>query len=241
MTAERGRVASGQGGIVAVIPARGGSKGVPGKNLREVGGVSLIGRSVRAAIGARHVGGVYVSTDDAAIAEEGRRHGAEVIDRPAAIAGDTASSEAALFHALDMLSGQGIEPELLVFLQCTSVFTTPADIDRCIEELRRLDADAALSVTPSHGFLWRIDNAGFGRGVNHDETTQRKRRQDLEPEYLETGAVYVMKVGSFRRVGHRFCGRVAAVPVPHLAPEIDSESDLMIANALADSLAARQA
>ena len=84
-----------------MIPARGGSKGIPGKNLQAVGGLSLVARSVQAAFASRGVDRVVVSTDDDAIAEEAQSHGAEVVRRPVAIAGDTASSESALLHALD--------------------------------------------------------------------------------------------------------------------------------------------
>ena len=86
--------------MVAVIPARGGSKGVPGKNLRRVGGVSLVARAVHAARAADSITQVYVSTDDARIAAEARAAGGDVIDRPAELAGDTATSESALLHAL---------------------------------------------------------------------------------------------------------------------------------------------
>lgn len=223
--------------IAAIIPARGGSKGVIGKNLRPVGGISLLGRSVLAAKASARVERVFVSTDDAAIAEEARRHGAEVILRPAAIAGDTASSEAALLHGLDELAAQGREPDILVFLQCTSAFTSPGEIDDCIAGLERTGAEAALSVVPDHGFLWRMGRDGMAQGINHDETQPRKRRQELEPQYLETGAIYVVRVGPFRAVGRRFCGRVAAVPIAHIAPEIDSEDDLRVANAVAEGLA----
>jgi N-acylneuraminate cytidylyltransferase len=223
--------------ITAIIPARGGSKGVVGKNLRTVGGISLLGRSVLAGKAAARVEGVFVSTDDAAIAKEARRHGAEVILRPDALADDIASSEAALLHGLDELAAQGREPDILVFLQCTSAFTTAGEIDICIAGLERTGAECALSVAPNHGFLWRMESDGIAQGINHDETQPRKRRQELEPQYLETGAIYVMRVAPFRAVGRRFCGRVVAVPIAHIAPEIDSEDDLRVANAVAEGLA----
>lgn len=102
--------------VACVILARGGSKGVPHKNLRKVGGVSLVARSVRAARGAQDVGAVYVSTDDAAIAQEARSHGATVIERPAELSGDTASSEAGWLHALGPIRTEQAHLEELVFL-----------------------------------------------------------------------------------------------------------------------------
>ncbi|HWH96886.1 MAG TPA: NTP transferase domain-containing protein, partial [Pseudolysinimonas sp.] len=126
-----GRPKSG-GEVVAVIPARGGSKGVPGKNLRRVGGMPLIGRAVAAARAASRVDRVVVSTDDDEIAAVAREWGAEVVDRPAALAGDTASSESALMHTLDTLRSRGVETGILVFLQATSPFIDPADLDDAI-------------------------------------------------------------------------------------------------------------
>src|SRR5262245_2152884 len=114
----------------AVIPARGGSKGIIGKNLRVVGGKPLIAHTILAARSARCIERVVVSTDDPAIAEASRAFGAEIVWRPSELASDTASSEAALLHALETLAReQQYRPELLAFLQCTSPLTLAEDID----------------------------------------------------------------------------------------------------------------
>jgi YrbI family 3-deoxy-D-manno-octulosonate 8-phosphate phosphatase len=221
---------------VAIIPARGGSKGIPRKNLKPVGGVPLIGRSVLAARAAGTVDQVYVSTDDVEIAAAARQYGAEVIERPPAIAGDTASSEAALLHGLDVLAAAGVRPDTLVFLQCTSPFTRGADIDAVVGALRT-GGESAFSAAHSHAFLWRIRPDGTGVGVNHDADRPRKRRQELEPEYRETGAIYAMDVGAFRAAGHRFCGRTIPVPLDLPEYEIDTVADLSVCDAI---LAAEQ-
>lgn len=219
--------------VAAVIPARGGSKGIPRKNLRPVGGVPLVGLAAQAARAARRVDAVYCSSDDAEILAVAEAHGAAPILRPAAIAGDAASSESALLHALDVLAGAGVEPEILVFLQCTSPFTTGADIDALVAALDDdPGAACALLVAPSHAFLWRRDADGAGRGVNHDETAPRKRRQELEPEYRETGAGYAMRVPAFRASGRRFCGKVALAVSDAPPHEIDDPADLALVNAL---------
>lgn len=217
----------------ALILARGGSKGVPGKNLRLVGGVALLARSIRAARAAQGVSGVWVSTDDAAIAALARAEGAGVIDRPAALSGDTASSEVGWLHALPVL--QAALPGLtrLVFLQCTSPFTTGADIDTVLAKMAYSGADCALSVVPDHGFLWHEGADGFGHGTNHDHTLARPRRQDLPPAWLENGAIYAVDMARFVAVGRRFCGKVALVPVDHPPLEIDSFADLDLANMIA--------
>ena len=215
---------------LAVIPARGGSKGIPGKNLQTVGGLSLIARSVQAAFASRGTERVVVSTDDEAIAQEARSHGAEVVQRPAALADDSSSSESALLHTLDILKEQGPLPEQLIFLQCTSPFTSGAQIDKVLTALSDPAINSAFAVAPWHGFLWRSD----GKGINHDPKQPRQRRQDLEPTYLETGAIYAMKTAAFRSSGNRFCAPWQPVVIDDSGPEIDNPADLLLCRSLAD-------
>jgi YrbI family 3-deoxy-D-manno-octulosonate 8-phosphate phosphatase len=154
--------------VLAVIPARGGSKGVPAKNLAPVGGVPLVARAVRECKAARLVTDVVVSTDDHAIAAAARESGAEVVLRPAAIAGDTATSEAAVLHALDAheaLHGAAVDVVLLV--QCTSPFILREDIDGVARAVVEHGADTALTVAPFHGFLWRDTADEFAGGEAH--------------------------------------------------------------------------
>lgn len=120
------------GRVVAVIPARGGSKGVPGKNLRRVGGVSLVARAAASCLAAGSIDEVYVSTDDDEVAAEARAAGGSVIDRPADLAGDLASSESALLHALDVLGAAGRSVDIVVFVQCTSPFIAASDLDAAV-------------------------------------------------------------------------------------------------------------
>ncbi|TPW94057.1 acylneuraminate cytidylyltransferase family protein, partial [Schumannella luteola] len=108
--------------VVAIIPARGGSRGVPSKNLRRVGGVPLVARAVESALAVAAIDRVVVSTDDPEIAEVARARGADVVDRPAELAGDTASSESAIDHTLETLAEHGIEVGVVVFIQATSPF-----------------------------------------------------------------------------------------------------------------------
>ncbi|MEU3629412.1 acylneuraminate cytidylyltransferase [Streptomyces fradiae] len=141
--------------VLAVIPARGGSKGLPGKNLAPVGGVPLVARAVRACLAARRVTHVAVSTDDPEIAAVASGAGAEVVARPAALAGDTATSEAALLHALDAHEARHGRPaDVVLLVQCTSPFVTPGDVDGVAAQVLDHGADTALTVAPSHGFLW---------------------------------------------------------------------------------------
>ncbi|MGQ4432954.1 cytidylyltransferase domain-containing protein [Streptomyces sp. SAS_260] len=246
--------------VLAVIPARGGSKGVPAKNLAPVGGVPLVARAVRECRASRLVTDVVVSTDDQAIAAAARQAGAEVVLRPAAIAGDTATSEAAVLHAMDAheaLHGASVDVVLLV--QCTSPFIVREDVDGIVNAIVANGADTAHTVAPFHGFVWRdaddeatavveparseevggatkVANstvASGGYGVNHDKSF-RPRRQDRPQDFLETGAVYGMDAAGFRKVGHRFFGRTELVRTdPARVLEIDDPHELARARALA--------
>ena len=212
---------------IALIPARGGSKGIPGKNLRMVAGAPLLAHAIRAARGAKCVDWVVVSTDDEAIAAAARTEGAGVVKRPAEISGDEASSESALLHALESLEQtDGCRPELLVFMQCTSPLTLPEDVDAVVGALVREGADTAFTAAPFHGFVWKRAADGEAVGVNHDKRT-RPRRQDREPEYVENGAVYAMKAEGFREKKHRFFGRTVISVMPsERALDVDEPEDL---------------
>lgn len=201
-----------------------------GKNLRTVGGKSLLALTIEAARGARRVQRIVVSTDDDAIAEAAQKLGVDVVMRPAELASDTASSESALLHALEQLQAkEHYDPAVLAFLQCTSPLTLPEDIDGTIAALLEEGADSALAVTSFHGFLWRADAAGEAVGINHDKSV-RPMRQQRGGQYLETGAVYAMRTSGFRQARHRFFGKTALyVMPPERVLEIDEPLDLELA------------
>ncbi|GHF16628.1 acylneuraminate cytidylyltransferase [Streptomyces morookaense] len=239
--------------VLAVVPARGGSKGVPAKNLAPVGGVPLVARAVRACRAARLVTDVVVSTDDPAIAAAARAAGAEVVRRPDALAGDTATSEAAVLHAMDAYeAAHGTPVDTVLLVQCTSPFLTGEDVDAVASAVVEQGADSALTVAPFHGFVWREASGpvaepfrgappaappreapGGAVGVNHD-ASHRPRRQDRPQDWLETGAAYAMRAAGFRAARHRFFGRTELVPTDAARVlEIDEPHDLDRARALA--------
>ena len=220
--------------VVAVIPARGGSKGVPGKNVALIGGVPLIARAVAAAHAAG-IDGVWVSTDDDRIATAATAAGAGVIPRPAELAGDTATSESALLHALDRLRTEGVDPDALAFLQATSPFIEPEPLGRAVARVLDDEADSVFAAFETYAFLWR-DQSGRASGVNHDASF-RPRRQDREPHFQESGAFYVLRTAGFRASGFRFFGRTAIERVDeHRAIEIDTAGELERAALLAPLL-----
>jgi YrbI family 3-deoxy-D-manno-octulosonate 8-phosphate phosphatase len=215
--------------VVAIIPARGGSRGISGKNLKRVGGVTLLARAVASALAAESIDRVVVSTDDDAIAAAATVAGAEVIRRPAALADDAASPESALLHALERMSGS---PRIIVFIQATSPFIDPLDLDFAVSRVRDGECDVAFSAVETSSFLWRATPEG-AVGVNHDHSV-RPRRGDRETQYEETGGFYVMRTAGFRQAGFRFFGRIEVALVDRVrAIEIDNPEDLAIARSLA--------
>ena len=214
---------------IAIIPARGHSKGVHRKNLRNLGGKPLIAHAILTACEAVCIDRVFVSTDDPEIASVAKNFGAEIVMRPETISGDTASSEAALLHVVEHLETKAYFPDIIVFLQCTSPFTTSEDVDGTIAALVNSNADTALSVTDFHYFIWGKDTNGQAIGINHDKSV-RLMRQEREDQFLENGAVYAMRTRGFKTATHRFFGKTVFYRMPvERSFEIDEPIDLKIA------------
>lgn len=216
---------------LAIIPARGGSKGVVGKNIRLVGGRPLLSFSIEQAHSTPEINRVVVSTDDQAIASVAREYGAEVIVRPAELSGDTATSESALTHALQHLrSTEGYVPDLVVFLQATSPLRQPDDISRAIQLLLAEGADSLFSACVVHGFVWRRERGGDDwRSFSYD-FRNRQRRQDAPEDVVENGSIYVFRPAILEQTGNRLGGRITAYlmePADSFQVDVPADLDLM--------------
>ncbi len=218
--------------VLAVVAARGGSKGLPGKNLRPLGGKPLLQWSIAAAKGSAYIDRLVLSSEDDAIAEAARLAGCEVpFRRPAALATDDASIYDVLKHAASSL------PEryaLIVLLQATSPLRQSQDIDRSLELLMSVGADSVVSVTPAPKpphWMYVIDAKGQLAPVLRGEAVGR--RQDAPPVYVVNGAVYaappdwVFERMSF--VGERTVGYVMP---PERSVDIDTMADFVVAEHL---------
>jgi len=154
--------------VLAIIPARGGSKSLPRKNVLPVAGKPLIAHSIEHAKGASSVGRTIVSTEDSEIASISFSCGAEVIHRPRELADDTTSSEAVLLHSLNYLEKkERFRPDLVVFLQCTAPIRESHDIDQAVKILVNENADSLLSACRSHAFLWHRNGENVD-SLNYD-------------------------------------------------------------------------
>lgn len=219
--------------ILAIIPARGGSKGIPKKNIQSVGGKPLIVRTIETALKSKIINRLIVSTDDEKIAEISKLGGSEVMMRSADISDDNASSESVLLDVLEKLKKhENYVPDIIVFLQCTSPFIEAEDIDGTINAMVDNHADCALAVTEFHHFLWKYyESQETVVGINHNEKKIRKRRQDLANQYLEAGSVYVMKANGFLKKKSRFFGKISIHVIPRERVfEIDEPIDLTISD-----------
>jgi CMP-N,N'-diacetyllegionaminic acid synthase len=194
--------------VLAIIPARGGSKRIPRKNLQLYRGEPLIVHSVRHALGSKVVDRTVVSTEDDEIRKVAESAGAEVVRRPTELAGDTATSESALLHVLDALrEAEGWQPELVVFLQCTSPARRPEDIDAAVATLLAERADSLFSAVRFDKYVWTVGQDGAAP-LNYDYR-QRWRDQEFPPQFQENGSIYVFTPGLLRSTNNRLGGRIA--------------------------------
>lgn len=210
--------------IIAVIPARGGSKGLPRKNIENLAGKPLIAWTIEAALKSKYLDRVIVSTEDGEIASISEKWGAERIKRPKALATDRAKTTDAVFHVLKVLKKEKYEADIIVLLQPTSPLRNAAHIDEAIAEFLEEDCDSLLSVCPSHALIWRI-NKGGPAPINYN-LKKRLQRQDRKPEYKENGAIYIFKKQNFMKEKTIPCGRIGLYIMPvENSFEIDEEFD----------------
>ena len=217
--------------VVALIPARGGSRGVPRKNLRRIGGRTLVARAVDAARGSRYVDRIVVSTDDDEIAVEAAEAGAEVpYVRDHSLAGDATGMAEVVEDAIRRLGLSG----WVVLLQPTSPLREAGDIDSALNAARSASAESCVSLGPARShpdWLWRLVDGGRMRrfGASGNAT----RRQDLEPLYERNGAIFAFTVEWFLRTREFSDESTVAYLMPEeRSLDVDSELDLAVAEIL---------
>ena len=225
-------------GAIAIIPARGGSKGIPRKNARLLCGLPLVTYTIRAAIESRVFESVVLTTDDALIADIGRMEGCAVVIRPDRLAQDATSTEPVMEHALAEVESDGRAPfDSVWLLQPTSPLRGADDI-RAAAMILDTGFDAVVSVTDEHVFHWAPDDSG-GITPLYD-LALRPRRQDMQPNYRENGAVYAVRRGVWDETRLRAAGRVAPLVLPaNQSVEIDDEADWRLVEATLNAESSR--
>lgn len=201
---------------VTLIPARGGSKGIPKKNIVEICGKPLIAYAIEASLKSK-VSETWVSTDNDEIANIAMHYGAKVIKRPNDISGDNASSEDAILHFAENYSNFNI----IVFIQATCPFIEYNDINRAINMINNYDS--IISVSKFDQFLWEGNEPMY-------DIKSRKRRQDREQTFIETGSMFVTKKENLLSSKNRISGKIGFVEVPKWRSiDIDTLDDLEFA------------
>ncbi|GAA4485960.1 acylneuraminate cytidylyltransferase family protein [Microbacterium panaciterrae] len=226
--------------ILCVIPVRGGSKGVPGKNARAVAGKPLVAWSIEQALAAGL--DVLVSTDDAELAAIARGAGADVpFLRPAELAEDTTPTEPVILHAIRHRAAEGRRPDAVMLLQATSPVRLPGTIERAVQEFAETGVDSLVGVVPQTPFFWHPATAVGGSATAEYDPSARPRRQDLQSGdyfYKETGSLYLTRTEIYERENNRIGGRVGLFVMDEAeGVDIDTLVDLRIAEAVLQDMA----
>jgi N-acylneuraminate cytidylyltransferase len=218
---------------VALIPARGGSKGLPEKNIKTIFGKPLIGWSIEQACASEAIENVYVSTNCSKIAEQSLRYGAKVpFLRPERISGSRSCTESAILHFCEESKKSGLEFDNIMLIQCTSPVRAHGRFDDAIKFFKNNKYDSILSVSESHRFHWSDPNSPKPLY----DFKKRPRRQDINKKdlvYIETGSFYLFKKEKFLESKNRLSGSIGMYITPDNEMfDIDNFTDFSICEKL---------
>jgi len=217
---------------IAIIPARGGSKGVPRKNIRILNGKPLIVWSIEQALSSSLIDDVYVSSDCDDILRISSDCGAKTINRPSDLSSDEASSESAWLHACEYLKDIDSENDRIIGIQATSPLRHATDFDEAIElyHEKKLDTLFSSNSVEDH-HLWQVSEGNMN-SINYD-FRNRKRRQKMTEKYLENGSFYIFTALGLKRNQNRLHGKIGTyVQEKYKSAQIDELVDFDICSAL---------
>jgi CMP-N,N'-diacetyllegionaminic acid synthase len=214
--------------ILAIIPARGGSKGIPGKNIKKINGKPLLQYTINASLNSKFISKTIVSTDDDKIAKIAKKLKVDVIIRPKNLANDKAQIEPTMEHVLKKLkTKEGYVPDVIILLQNTSPLRTSKHIDNAFKKFKDKKLDSVLSASFSHQFIWRTKKE-LSKPLNYDPN-HRQNRQELSKDFKENGAIYITKYQNFMKSKCRVSGKIGIFEMPeHRSFEVDSKIDFSI-------------
>jgi len=219
--------------IVAIILARGGSKGIPRKNIIDFCGKPLIVWTIEQMQQVRGIDSIWISSDSEEILSISRSCGVETIQRPDDISGDAATSESGWLNALEYIENNAGYVDLVIAPQVTSPLRGPEDIERGLRDFREQKYDSMFSCSLSEDlFFWEKLSDGALRSVNYDYRN-RKRRQNISEQYIENGSFYLFKPEILRKYNNRLGGKIGMTKMEFWKMfEIDSMEDLKMCEAL---------
>jgi len=223
--------------MIVVIPARGGSKRVPRKNVYPLKGRPLLSYTLDALQATSLNLPTYISTDDDFIASIGRNYpGVEVVMRPPEISGDLASTESVLLHILNLLESRQQFPEWVITLPPTSPFRSASTICRFVDSAKQSEADidCIMSVSPNYGDFWRLRDQGRMERLFPDSP---RRQQEREPLYEENSAIYASRTQALRETGLIFGRAVRGIVISTRESfDINNMDDIRLAESLLGEL-----
>jgi len=220
--------------IIAIIPARGGSKGIPKKNIINFLNKPLISHSIEYAKTSKLINDIYVSTDDKNIATIGLENSAKIIKRPDNLSNDTASTESVILHLLNEINNK---PDVIVLLQPTSPLRPKGSLDKALEYFFLGKHDSLLSISPTHRFFWNIKDK---QAIPKYDFKNRPRRQDIKDSdvnYVENGSLYISTYDNLINKNNRLGGDIGYIIFDEeYSFEIDTYTDLKILESIAKDL-----
>ena len=220
--------------IIALIPARGGSKGIPKKNIKKFMGIPLIAHSIKYALSCEKINEIYVTTDNTEIAEICSNLGAKIIKRPNNISSDTATTESAIEHALSVVN---TNPDIIVLLQPTSPLRPKKTLQKALKIFMDKNYDSLLSISPTHKFFWQISEEKIIPKYNYINWTRRQDLKESEISYIENGSLYIFSYQHFLKNKNRLGGKIGYIKFSEeYGLEIDSELDFKILETIAKQL-----
>lgn len=222
--------------VLCVIPVRGGSKGIPRKNIKPIAGKPLVAWTIEQALAAQtalageHTVDVLVSTDDAEIAEVARAYGAQVpFIRPEDLAEDTTATEPVVEHAIEFYTAAGQRPDAVMLLQATSPVRLPGTLERAIRQFAASGSDSMVGVIPIGPFIWTATEPPTAQY----EVMARPRRQELTREtfrYRENGSMYITKTELYETLHNRLGGAIELFMLDEVeGVDIDAMIDFTVA------------
>jgi len=220
--------------VLAIIPARGGSKGLPKKNVKLLQGKPLIAWTIENALKSRYIDSIFVSTDDGEIAEISREYGAGVLERPEELSTDETSTTEVILNVLKIKKMREDSKDILIILQPTSPRRNFTDIDNAIKLFSSNNCESVISVCESaHPPYWSFELDGLFLKPMFDEKYLRMRRQELKITYVPNGAIYILKSNTLQRNKKLYSKDI----IPYVMPversvDIDNEMDFTIAELL---------
>lgn len=219
--------------IISIIPARGGSKGLIGKNIKPLNGKPLICHTIEEALKSIHLNGIFVSTDATSIANISKNCGAKIIDRPAELAKDDSTTIDAIFHAIDAIK-YASDKDIIILLQPTSPLRNATDIDSALDIFMKTDCDSVISMCKvEHSPYWYFKYESDKFKPLFGNKGLQMRRQELPDVYRPNGAIYITTIKNLYKNNGFYCDKI----VPYIMPtersiDIDEEIDFKLAKLL---------